>query len=121
MTLLSEEGRWLKVRVQGRTGFVPRSKVDMPDNAELARNTRRRPFVDGRGTKRGFDSSAGPDDRVGADALGETSTKDASSKGGDDDDDTAKKPVPKKTAVAKKPASKGDDDDDDDTAKKPAA
>ena len=35
MTLLSEEGRWLKVRVQGRTEFVPRSKVDMPDNTEI--------------------------------------------------------------------------------------
>ncbi|HEY1812645.1 MAG TPA: SH3 domain-containing protein [Kofleriaceae bacterium] len=125
MTLVGEEGRWLKVRVHGRTGFIPRSKVDMPDTAEIARNTRRRPFVDGRGTKRGFDTSAGPDDRVGADALGETSTKDADdakkpSKGDDDDDDdTAKKPV--KKVVAKKPAPKGDDDDDDDdTAKKPA-
>jgi len=143
MTLLSEEGRWLKVRVQGRTGFVPRSKVDMPDNTEIARNTRRRPFVDGRGTRRGFDSSAGPDDRVGADATGQTATKDdgdddtakkpaakkpakaSSGDDDDDDDDTAKKPAAKKPAVvAKKPAPKktgDDDDDDDDTAKKPAA
>ena len=110
MTLLSEEGRWLKVRVQGRTGFVPRSKVDMPDNTELARTTRRRPFVDGRGTRRGFDSTAGPDDRVGADALGDSATKDG------DDDDGAKKPA------AKKPVkTSGDDDDDDTSAKKPVA
>src|SRR5215471_10879597 len=46
MTLLARDGRWLKVRVQGRTGYVPRSKVDMPDTEEIARNTRRRPFVD---------------------------------------------------------------------------
>src|SRR5262245_43052214 len=46
MTLLSQDGRWLKVRVQGRTGYVPRSKVDMADDDELVRNTRRRPFVD---------------------------------------------------------------------------
>jgi hypothetical protein len=110
MTLLSEEGRWLKVRVQGRTGFVPRSKVDMPDNAEIARNTRRRPFVDGRSTHRGFDSGAGPDDRVGADATGDIATKDTG-----DDDDSSKKPVVKKPAK-----SKGDDDDDDDSGKKPA-
>src|SRR5437879_6502183 len=55
MTVLAKDGRWLKVRVSGRTGWIPRSKVDMPsDDDELARNTRRRPFVDGRGTKRGF-------------------------------------------------------------------
>src|SRR5437764_12991911 len=54
MTVVAKEGRWLKVRVQGRTGYVPRSKVDLPDDdGEIARNTRRRPFVDGRGTKRG--------------------------------------------------------------------
>src|ERR1700729_402198 len=89
MTLLSEEGRWLKVRVQGRTGFVPRSKVDMPDKDEIARNTRRRPFVDGRGTKRGFDNGEGPSDRVGADSLSDTS------KGDDDDDAKEPKKEPK--------------------------
>src|SRR3954462_8695946 len=54
MTVLAKEGRWIKVRVQGRTGFVPRSTVDMSDDDEIVRNTRRRPFVDGRSTKRGF-------------------------------------------------------------------
>src|SRR3954451_16109842 len=71
MTVLAKEGRWLKVRVQGRTGYVPRSKVDLPDDdGEIARNTRRRPFVDGRGTRRGG-AGEGPDDRVGADAVGD--------------------------------------------------
>ena len=71
MTLLTKDGRWLKVRVSGRTGWIPRSKVDMPEgDEEIARNTRRRPFVDGRGTKRGFGGEGGPDDRVGADATG---------------------------------------------------
>ena len=71
MTLLSKDGRWLKVRVSGRTGWIPRSKVDMPEGEEeIARNTRRRPFVDGRGTKRGFGGEGGPDDRIGADATG---------------------------------------------------
>ena len=112
MTVLAKEGRWLKVRVSGRTGYVPRSKVDMADGDEIVRNTRRRPFVDGRGTKRGFGTAEGPDDRVGADATGDG---DKDSDSGDDDD------KPKKTA--KKPAKDKDDDDDDKpkkTAKKPA-
>src|ERR1041384_2876653 len=53
MTLLAKDGRWIKVRVSGRTGWIPRSKVDLPEgDEEIARNTRRRPFVDGRSTKR---------------------------------------------------------------------
>src|SRR4051794_2925627 len=52
MTVVAKDGRWLKVRVSGRTGWVPRSKVDVSD--EIARNSRRRPFVDGRGKGRGF-------------------------------------------------------------------
>jgi hypothetical protein len=91
MTLIGTEGRWLHVRVSGRTGWVARSKVEMADPDEMARNTRRRPFVDGRSTHRGFGSQEAPDDRIGADAVG----------GGDDSagDDDAK-------PAAKKPAKK---------------
>jgi uncharacterized protein YgiM (DUF1202 family) len=99
MTVLAKDGRWIKVRVQGRTGWVPRSKVDMPEGDEIARNTRRRPFVDGRGTKRGFGGEGGPDDRVGADATGEG----------------VEEPEPRPTAKA--PA---EDEDDEKPAKKPA-
>ena len=130
MTLLGEEGRWLKVRVQGRTGFVPRSKVDMPDNAEIARNTRRRPFVDGRGTHRGFDSQRGPDDCVGADATGDvaqrkattTTTEEAVAKKAmtTTTTTTTKKPAKKPRREEAAPKRRNDDDDDDDTAKKPA-
>ena len=107
MTVLNKEGRWLKVRINGRTGFVPRSKVDMPDDDEIARNTRRRPFVDGRGTKRGFSGEEGPDDRVGADAV-ETRDRDGgSAKGGGDDEEeetTDEEDAPKgKGPKAKKP------------------
>jgi hypothetical protein len=105
MTLLSKDGRWLKVRVNGRTGYVPRSKVDMADDGEIARNTRRRPFVDGRSKRRGFGGDA-PDDRVGADATGE----------GQDDAD-AEEDEPKK--VAKK-ESDDEDEDSDDEDEKPA-
>jgi len=72
MTILAKDGRWIKVRVSGRTGWVPRSKVDLPkDDDAVVRNTTRRPFVDGRGTNRGFGGQGGPNDRVGADATGE--------------------------------------------------
>ena len=139
MTLIGTEGRWLHVRVSGRTGWVARSKVEMADPDEMARNTRRRPFVDGRSTHRGFGSQEAPDDRIGADAVGggddtagdddakpaaKKPAKKPSKDEGDDDDDDAK-PAAKKPAkpAAKKPAKGGDDDDDDDAkpaAKKPA-
>jgi uncharacterized protein YgiM (DUF1202 family) len=93
LTIINKEGRWLKVRVSGRTGYIPRSKVDMPEgDDEIVRNTRRRPFVDGRGTKRGFGGEAGPDDRVGADAIENTDKGDKGDKGddGDDGDDKPK-------------------------------
>lgn len=112
MTLLAKDGRWIKVRVSGRTGWIPRSKVDMPDDdGELARNTRRRPFVDGRGTKRGFGGEGGPDDRIGADATGDGEAPAKPARGGkgakaSDDDDDGDKP----SARGKK-SSKDDDGD----------
>jgi hypothetical protein len=132
MTLLSKDGRWLKVRVNGRTGYVPRSKVDMADDGEIARNTRRRPFVDGRSKRRGFGGDA-PEDRVAADALGEgqedtedDEPKKVSAKDDDDDDEDedeedekpAKKAPEKKVAKVevKKPAAKDSDDEDDEDA-----
>ena len=107
MTVLAKEGRWIKVRVSGRTGYVPRTKVDLPDDEEIVRNTRRRPFVDGRGTKRGFGGEEGPEDRVGADATETGGDEgDTSSDEGDDGD------KPKKRKKPKKP-DKGDGGDED--------
>jgi hypothetical protein len=108
MTLLAKEGRWLKVRVSGRTGYVPRSKVEMSDDEEISRNTRRRPFVDGRSTKRGFGGSdVAPEDRIGADATepsgGDDDGDDGGDEGGDDDGDTGK---------GKGKKGGGDDDED---------
>jgi Bacterial SH3 domain len=104
MTVLAKEGRWLKVRVAGRTGYVARSTVDLPDEGEIARNTRRRSFVDGRGKSRGFGGEAGPDDRIGADAVGE-GREDGGEDASDDEEEEAepKKPAAK---VAAKPAAK---------------
>ena len=113
MTVLAREGRWLKVRVHGRTGYVPRSKVDMPDSDEIVRNTRRRPFVDGRSTKRGFGGEQGPDDRVGADATGDiaTSADDEDDSSGDDDGGGKK--------TTKKHHDDEDSDDEEDEDEKP--
>jgi len=113
MTLLARDGRWLKVRVQGRTGYVPRSKVDMADEDDIARNTRRRPFVDGRSRHRGFGGDA-PDDRVGADATGEG----GDGKGEDDEEDEAPK-KPSKAVKTTKGHDEDEDDEDEDEAKKP--
>ncbi|MCW5803371.1 MAG: hypothetical protein KIT31_13390 [Deltaproteobacteria bacterium] len=115
MTILSTDGRWLKVRVSGRTGFIPRSKVNLPEGEDdLVRNTRRRPFVDGRGTKRGFGGGA-PDDRVGADAVGNGSGgRDSDSDSDTDTDDPDDKPVRKKPPKETSKDRDRDKDDDED-------
>ncbi|MGE0549777.1 MAG: SH3 domain-containing protein [Kofleriaceae bacterium] len=105
MTVLAKQGRWLKVRVSGRTGYVPRTKVEIEDNDE-ARTKRRRPFVDGRGTKRGFGGEAGPEDRIGADAVGEGADESDDDEA-DEADDT---PAPK----SKRGSVRTDDEDADD-------
>lgn len=102
MTVLARDGRWIKVRVSGRTGWIPRSKVDLPDDEEIARNTRRRPFVDGRSTKRGFGGEGGPDDRIGADATGDGEEPAGPPRGGKD----------AKVARTGKAAKDGDGEDD---------
>jgi SH3-like domain-containing protein len=70
MTVLRRDGRWLKVRVRGRTGFIPRTKVlgDGDGGADVERQTRRRPYVDGRSTERGWGGEP-PEDRRGVDAV----------------------------------------------------
>jgi hypothetical protein len=98
MTVIDREGRWLKVRVKGRTGYVPRSKIDEDRDDRISRNTRRRPFVDGRSTERGWAGGA-PDDRVGADAVDDDDDRDRDD---DDDDDRDSRD------------SRDRDDDDDD-------
>lgn len=72
LTVLRRDGRWIKVRVRGRTGFIPRTKVsggqDEASSEDVERQTRRRPYVDGRSTDRGWGGEA-PDDRRGIDAV----------------------------------------------------
>jgi uncharacterized protein YgiM (DUF1202 family) len=124
MTLLAKDGRWLKVRVNGRTGYVPRSKVDMADDDEISRNTRRRPFVDGRSRRRGFGGDA-PDDRIGADATGDGADSGDDEEEEEEEEEEDEKPAKKTPAKAptkvaakatdkKTPAKKGGDEDEED-------
>ncbi len=96
LTVIAKQDRWYKVRVNGRTGWVSRSTVKSASAREVPRNTRRRPFVDGRSTRRGWGGEA-PDDRVGGDAI-------------EDDEEVAAKPKKK----AKKKARPVRDDDEED-------
>jgi hypothetical protein len=116
MTVLSTEGRWLKVRVKGRTGFVPRSKIDEDRGGRIDRNTRRRPFVDGRSRERGWAGGA-PDDRVGADAVGDDDDDDDDrdrDRDRDDDDDDDRGRDRDDDDDDDRRSSRDDDDDDDD-------
>ncbi len=111
LTVIAKQGRWMKVRVNGRTGWVARSTVQTVNARETPRNTRRRPFVDGRSTRRGWGGDA-PDDRVGGDAV---SDDDEDADDEDDDEQVAKAKKPKKAkAKSKARAKKSRDADDDD-------
>jgi uncharacterized protein YgiM (DUF1202 family) len=79
MTVVRRDGRWLKVRVKGRTGFIPRTKVSGGEGEEEGedspeRQTRRRPYVDGRSTDRGWGGEP-PEDRRGVDAVENVETR----------------------------------------------
>jgi hypothetical protein len=113
MTVLSKEGRWLKVRFEGRTGYIPRSKVDLPDDdGTIQRNTRRRPFVDGRSMQRG-PGGEGPDDRVGADAVGDgdPGTPSGNARNEDTDDTPKEKPKNQPKHIQKPDKDKDEDAD----------
>jgi len=116
LTVIASEGRWFKVRINGRTGWIARSAVQTASAREVPRNTRRRPFVDGRSTRRGGWGAA-PEDRVGGDAV---SDGDADVRAGDDGDDAAADaPRPRKPARAArkaKPRREVEADDDEEVA-----
>lgn len=68
LKVLSRDGRFIKVRVNGRTGWIARSNVEQRQARTKVRKNRRRAFVEGRSRKRGGRKAA-PRDRVGADAV----------------------------------------------------
>ena len=72
MVVLAHKNRWLKVRVNGRTGWITRTNTVTPVLTERApRRVRHRPFVEGRSTRRGARGRRAPSDREGADATDE--------------------------------------------------
>lgn len=105
MTVLERKGRWLKVRVNGRTGWITQSNVSSGQARTPVRKQRRRAFVEGRSKSRSSDRKGAPSDRVGADAMasdGFDDDEDFDDDDFDDDDDDDDEGF--------------DDDDDDDDA-----
>jgi SH3-like domain-containing protein len=99
MTVLQTKNRWLKVRVNGRTGWITRSNVTTVELSEPApRAKRRRPFVEGRSTRRGS-RGKGPSDRIGADVTGDDEVE-----ADDDDDDARHKRERKRARIKRKKA-----------------
>ncbi len=99
MVVLQSKNRWLKVRVNGRTGWITRSNVSAIELAEPERPAkRRRPFVEGRSTRRGSRGNA-PSDRVGGDATDADDSDD-----GDADDDATLKRERKRARIKRKKA-----------------
>lgn len=104
LSILETKGRWYRVRVNGRTGWITRSNVAVPQQARTpVRTTRRRAFVEGRSTNRKRPRSA-PSDRVGADAISDDvddGFDDDNDDGfGDEDDDDEKTAPAPDTVVA---------------------
>jgi uncharacterized protein YgiM (DUF1202 family) len=111
LTVIATEGRWFKVRVNGRTGWVARSTVQGASAREVPRNTRRRPFVDGRSTRRGGWGDA-PEDRVGGDAVEDD--EDAEPEEDEDEEEARPRKVAKKAKARPRRQVEEDDEDFDD-------
>jgi uncharacterized protein YgiM (DUF1202 family) len=115
--VIAREGRWVKVRYEGRTGWVTRTSLTATTAVRSA--PPRRGFVEGRNKKRDF-SGSGPGDRVGADTI----ESDGNDQGGDDEDmsedgEDEDEARPTRTAVSnstrgKGKGSSGDDEDGED-------
>jgi hypothetical protein len=109
MIVLQTKNRWLKVRVNGRTGWITRSNVSPVELAEPERPAkRRRPFVEGRSTRRGS-RGKGPGDRIGADVTDEDVDDDAAD---EDEDDARLKRERKKARIKRKKAQARETDEE---------
>lgn len=101
MSVIEKKGRWLKVRVNGRTGWITRSSVSSGQARTPVRKTRRRAFVEGRSKKRSSKGRSARSDRVGADAMSDDDDDGFEDDFDDDEDDDFDD-------------DEDDDDDDDD-------
>ncbi|MCG8424662.1 MAG: SH3 domain-containing protein [Proteobacteria bacterium] len=67
--IIKSDGRWVKVRYKGRTGWMTRTSLTATRSARTrTRVNRRSPFVTGRSKRRGW-ATAAPRDRVGGDVV----------------------------------------------------
>lgn len=84
--VIAEDGRWVKVRYKGRTGWMTRTSLTATRKARSKERTRRRrAFVEGRSKKRGWSSA--PEDRVGADTVEDEPIEEGLEEEEDEDED----------------------------------
>lgn len=108
MDVLQRKNRWIKVRVNGRTGWITQTNVQSVELREAAPRTKRaRPFVEGRSTSRGSRAKA-PKDRVGGDATDEGFLDEE-----DDSRDTRSERERKRAAAKRKKAQQREVADED--------
>jgi SH3-like domain-containing protein len=109
MDVLQRKNRWIKVRVNGRTGWITQTNVQTVELREAPERTKRaRPFVEGRSTSRGSRAKA-PKDRVGGDATEEGFLDEE-----EDTRDTRSERERKKAAAKRKKAQAAEVEDEDD-------
>lgn len=127
LKVLARKGRWLKVKVNGRVGWIVRSNVAQSQARKRDRSKRRRAFVSGRSRKRDLRRRSAPKDRYGLDATGTRADDDIVLE--DDGTTKPKKRTKKRTKrktkkkarkkkrtkkkSKKKKSAKNDDEDDD--------
>lgn len=113
LEVLGRKGRWLKVRVNGKTGWIVRSNIEQSAKARDSRDrkTRRRAFVTGRSRKRDLRRKSAPKDRYGLDATNTEAGVDS------DDfvivDDGSTDPIKRKKRRKEKPRKNEDVEDED--------
>lgn len=118
LTVIGRKGRWLKVRVNGKTGWIVRSNIESSAKARDSkdRKTRRRAFVSGRSRKRDLRRRSAPKDRYGLDAT--STDADSDDFEIEDDGTTAKRKTKKKKTKKKRKKTKkkkrADNDEEDD-------
>ncbi len=116
VTILSKRGRWVKIRANGRTGWVTRTSLSSGDTKKVKpRTKRKKPFVRGRSTSRTKKKTSAPKDRVAGDAVRDDEFDDEFDDDEDAfDDDVEIKKHKRKRSVAKSKSARNTDDDEDD-------
>jgi uncharacterized protein YgiM (DUF1202 family) len=117
MAVLGRKGRWLKVRVNGRVGWIVRTNIQSSQAREKKeRTTRKRAFVSGRSKSRDLRRQSAPKDRYGLDAVSDEDaavTEDRSARSRDSGESRRPKKVRKPKKPKKKSRARDEDEDED--------